>query len=193
MKWLGVQWIAAALLLPACFPPGGGTTTGGQVGFGGPMLEVTIDGNRLGPALPDPGSTANLVDTRDQLGQIATSDWSLLAASSVAGATCNLHLQRYGNGVAIAPFGPGMFLIADPGPDGTADGTATPLGGERVIGPGDSWACAGSSCDGGVLVIQGMDSLHVEGYFSATLASDSGGPPADVVCSFYVQYASYAP
>jgi hypothetical protein len=189
MKWSALLALGCA----ACFPSGGGSNPGGPVGFGAPMLEVTIDGNRLGPATPDPGSTASLVDTHDQLGQVATSDWTLLAASTAAGATCDLRLQRYGNSAAIAPFAVGMFQITDPGPSGTADGTATPLGGERVIGPGDSWECAGSSCNGAVLVIQAMDSLHVEGYFSGTLASDSGGPPADIVCSFYVQYASYAP
>jgi hypothetical protein len=167
-----------------------GHATGGPVGFGGPALEVTIDGIRLGPAAPDPGSSASLVDTKNQFAQISDSQFRIFAGSAPAGATCQLAFEQFGDGVS--GIHAGGYTLATPGA-ATADGTVTPIAGERVFAPGDSFQCAGSSCDGATLIISALDSLHVEGYFAGTLASDSGGSPASVVCSFYVPMASYVP
>lgn len=179
--------LAVAYLAAACNGHGGT----GPVGYGGPALEVTIDGIHLGPAAPDPGSSVSLIDTKNQLAQVTDSQLRILAGSTAAGATCQLGFERFGDG--ITPIRATFYTLGAVVGGGTPDGTVTPIGGERVIGPGDSWQCAGSSCDGGQLVINVVDSLHVEGYFAATLASDSRGQPASVVCSFYVPMSSYAP
>ncbi|HZS37027.1 MAG TPA: hypothetical protein VFF06_09375 [Polyangia bacterium] len=190
MRLVCAQLLSSAALLwfaASC----NGHATGGPVGFSGPTLEVTVDGTHLGPGLPDPGSSASLADTRDQFAQITDSQFRVFAGSTQAGATCQLSFEQFGENVA--GIHAGGYQLATVAGAGTADGTVTPIGGERVLTPGDSYQCAGSTCDGGSLVISALDSLHVEGYFTGTLSSDSGAAPADVVCSFYVQMGSYAP
>src|SRR5438067_13067801 len=141
--WCALAWFAAAgcaaFFAAAC----NGHATGGPVGFGGPALEVTIDGVHLGPAAPDPGSSATLADTKDQFAQIVDSQLHVLAASSQAGATCQLQFEQFGDRVGGIHVG-GYQLAAAVG-NATPDGTVTPIGGERVVAPGDSFQCAGST------------------------------------------------
>src|SRR5947209_12095608 len=90
-------WCALVLTAAAC---NGHATGSGQVGYGAPTIEVTVDGVHLGPTAPDPGSSATLVDTRDQFAQITDSQLHVFAGSSVAGATCQLAFEQFGQGVA---------------------------------------------------------------------------------------------
>jgi hypothetical protein len=181
--------LGLALTLCSCHGATGGM---GAYGFGGPTVEITVDGQHLGPAAPDPGAGASLVDTRDPAsGAVTDSRFAATVASSSAGATCQLSFDRFGDG--IPPIGVGYYQLSAEGATATADGTVAPVGGERLIGPADSWSCSGSACDGALLGITAIDAAHVEGYFSGTLASDRGGPTADVVCSFYLAMTTFSP
>ena len=188
--------LAFTLLASGCIFGGsnGNTVSGdpgtGSNGFGQPTLEVTVDGVHLGPAAPDPGSSASLIDQQDPSAG-AQSQLNVQITSSSAGATCQLSFERFG--MDAAPIGFGAYTLGEAQLGGTPDGIVSPIGGERVMGPGDTWSCAGSSCDGSTLEILAIDSTHLEGYFGGTLASENGGAPADIVCAFYVPMAAYQP
>ena len=167
-----------------------GNPSGGQVGFGAPALELTISGVRFGPAAPDATSAGSLSTTHDATGQISDATFQLGVSSSAIGASCQFAIQRFGT--AIAGFNAGAYTLADPGPSGTADGTASPIGNLTVSVPQGSFQCSGSTCDGMALVFSTLAADHVEGYASGTLQDVGGSGPADVVCSFYVSMSSFS-
>jgi hypothetical protein len=167
--------------------PSSGST--GSYGFGTPTLEVTVNGVHFGPAAPNPGSAADLNTMRDALGASSGSTFSFSA--SAAGATCAGALQRFGMGAA--PIVAAGYQLAAAAGDATPDGTVAPVGAQRATVSAGAWQCSGSLCDGGVLSLTHLDADHVEGFFSAGMQSETGGPAADVVCSFYLPMRTYAP
>ena len=169
----------------------GGATNppSGQVGFGAPTLELTISGVRFGPAAPDAASAASLSTTHDASGQISGATFQLGISSSALGASCQLSIERFGT--AIAGFNTGAYTLADPGPSGTADGTASPIGNITVTVPQGTFQCSGSDCDGMALVFSTLAADHVEGYASGTLQDSGGNGQAEVVCSFYAPMSSF--
>lgn len=172
----------------------GGTDGGtGQNGFGTPTLELTVDGTHFGPAAPDLSSGAQLVTTRDSFtGRATDCTFRIVVSTTSLGDACNLAFDRQGAD-GIDPIGVGGYqLSATTGTD-TPDGTLAPIAGESIQIPQGSWFCAGDSCDGGALIISAMDTVHVEGYFSSTLQSNTGAASAQVVCSFYLPWTVYQP
>jgi hypothetical protein len=190
--------LAAALALgTGCgifdLPDGGAGDGGTQMnGFGKPTLELTVDGTHFGPAAPDVASGAQLVTTRDSFtGQASDCTFRVVVSTSSVGDACNLAFDRQGQD--IDPIGPGGYQLSATTGSDTPQGTLAPIAGESIAIPQGNWFCAGNSCDGAALVISGMDTAHVEGYFSSTLQSNVGGASAQVVCSFYLPWTVYQP
>jgi hypothetical protein len=179
--------IAAAAGCGGTAPTSSGPT--GSYGFGAPTLEVTVNGVHFGPAAPDPGSAADLNTVHDALGASSGSTFSFNA--SAAGAACAGTLQRFGAGAA--PIVAAAYQLAAAAGDATPDGTVAPVGAQRAVVSAGAWQCAGSLCDGGVFSLTYLNADHVEGFLSAGMQSESGGPAAEVVCSFYLPMRTYLP
>jgi hypothetical protein len=173
-----------------CFPRGAASADAGAYGFGGPTLELTINGLHFGPSAPDPGSSAQLSTARDPVtGRVTQSTLRVHAQSAQSGADCELVADRFGDG--IAPIAVGVYHVAPPLGVATPDGTVSPVAGEGVAVPQGSWRCG--ACDGVVFGIRALAPDHVEGYLSGTLENSGGAPNADVICSFYVPMSAYQP
>jgi hypothetical protein len=141
-----------------------------------------------GPAAPDATSGAVLSDTRDgTTGRLTQS--TLQISASAAGAGCQLQVIRYGDGVT--PIGVGSFTVTTASGAATDPSTVSPVAAPTVFTSQGSWQCAGAC--GALLQLSHLDADHVEGFFSGTLQSASGGSSADVVCSFYLPTRSFTP
>jgi hypothetical protein len=181
----------AFLLLAGC--SGTGTTGDGgyNYGFGTPTLQLTINGVRFGPSVPDAASGGELVTTRDASGQVVDSTFRLSVSSAATGAACNIAVQRFGSGVG--PIIALPYQFATPRNARTDDGTVAAIGGESVSVPQGTWQCTGSSCDGSVLSFTVLAADHVEGLLTGTFQHTGGMGEASVVCSFYVPMRTYVP
>ena len=158
-----------------------------QVGFGKPTIEVTVNGVHFGPATPDSGSRASLVNVKDAAtGRIQQSIFRLTAGASSVGALCVLSATRTGDGVAPITTGPG-YVFAETG----AEGTVAPIEGEGIQIPQGVLQCSGSSCNGSGLQLTTIDAQHAEGFFSGVLTASGG--TGNTVCSFYVPVSDYRP
>ncbi|MSP62263.1 MAG: hypothetical protein EXR72_18420 [Myxococcales bacterium] len=196
---------ACALLLGAgcgLFPPtatdggsDGGSGKGDAAmahGFGKPTVEVTVAGKHFGPSVPDPGSRADLITTRDSVTRRVTgSSFGVIAASAQSGASCSIGVKRSGDDVA--PVGVGGWQLVAASFGRTADGTVVPLSDESASTPQGTWRCSGAQCNGAAFVITELDSAHAEGYLAGRFASVAGGGYADVVCAFWVPMGTYQP
>src|SRR4030095_6416627 len=101
--------LVALLALAGCHRSSG-TLDDGGFGFTSPTLEVTVNGVHLGPAAPDPGSSASLVNTRDPgSNRITDSQFHVSATSQVGGGGCQLAFDRFGDG--IFPVGGGAWAV----------------------------------------------------------------------------------
>lgn len=186
----------SALALVACVPfdkldkrDGGGADA--KYGFGGPTLQVTINGVHFGPAAPDAGSFATLVNARNQAGRIYQSHFQLQARSAAAKAVCAIDVQRFGDGVSTIGAGP---WIVGPGSGArSADGEVDPVTGIGVQIPQGTWQCLGAACDGGAFVLNALDDKHAEGYVRGVYQNFQSGTAANVVCSFWVPVTGYTP
>ena len=185
---------SAALLLcldlAACdFSQPGSTpaNTNRQYGFGKPTLQVTVNGVHFGPAAPDSGSSASLVNVKDpSTGRIQQSIFRVSASAASVGALCILDAARAGDGVATIGAGPGyIFSLSG------SDGTVAPIEGEAVQIPQGTLQCAGSGCNGAGLQLTALDAQHAEGFFSGILVANGG--TGDTVCSFYLPMSQYKP
>lgn len=174
-----------------CFPPSGQSSDadGGQPGFMGPTLELTVNGVHFGPAVPDPGSAVDLINTRNALGGRVTGS-SFRLAASVGAAGCQLAFDRYGDGAAL---GVGQYRVQSIQGSSTANGTVYPTTAERIATPAGGASCTGTGCDGALLAITALDSSHMTGYFSGTVQADSGAGQAAAICSFWLPLRSYQP
>jgi hypothetical protein len=186
--------VLAALVAGCNFPFGtdGGTSSGPPPanGFGKPTVEVTIDSAHFGPATPDPGAVASLVDSLDSSGRVITSTFRV--AASTGGAACSIAVQRFGND-GVAPIGALPYLIGAPGDTGTADGMVAPVEGEAVSAPQGSFNCTGNACNGVGFDIRYLAADHVEGWLSGTFASNDGSSASQITCSFWLPFTSYSP
>lgn len=189
---------ALVLLLGGCeyfnqpVPESDGGSQG--YGYGKPTLAVTVNGVHFGPATPDPSSAASLVDSRDSVGRVTSSSFRVQASAGSVGAACSLNVQRSGGsfGGEVDPIGVGSFLLSSAsGAEGF--GTLKPIEGEVVSTPQGTWSCTGAACNNAGFVLTHLDADHAEGYLSGTFASSVGGPPAQVVCSFYLPLSTYQP
>jgi hypothetical protein len=173
------------MLLAGCFPPGTATNDMGPTGFGTPTLLVTVGGTRIGPAMPDVGSGADLVDDVDPVtGRTTRSVITIDARSTSGGSSCQLYAERLGDGV-LGFFATAYRLAATTG-SLTENGAASPGAGERVVVSNNGFNCSGSGCDGAVLSFSALSANHVEGYLSGTFESDTGSGAVDIICSFYL-------
>jgi hypothetical protein len=181
----------AAILLAGCFPTGGtaGSTDGGQVGYNGPTLELTVGSVHFGPSAPDPGAYADLITMRDATTGRASGAGFRLSAN-LGSASCALAFDRYGDG-AVLPAG--QYRVVSMQGAATLDGTVYPTQAERFTTPQVSFGCSGSDCDGSVLVLSALDATHAAGYFRGTVTADSGAGDTSVVCSFWVKTRTYLP
>jgi hypothetical protein len=171
--------------------PDGGTHPM-NYGFGKPTLEVTVGGVHFGPATPDSGSAASLVDKRDNAtGRVISSSFQATASLSGAGAACRLGLQREGDGVT--PIGVASYLLAASSGGPTPDGAVEPIAGEAASSPQGSFACNGTTCNGAGFVLTAVDASHAEGWLSGTFEDVSGGAPVDVACAFWLPMSGYSP
>lgn len=164
---------------------GGSTMTTPMYGYGKPTLEVTINGVHFGPAAPNSDGVATLVNQRDAMGRVVQSTFSVVASSSVSGASCQLGVTRFGpNGVQPISAAPYQLVASDA--TTTPDGTVLPQSGGRVAVTQGSWSCAGATCNGGVLALSHLDADYAEGYLGVAMPNDAGMGVAQVVCSFYL-------
>lgn len=186
------------LLLGGCEyfnQPVPGSDGGSQsYGYGKPTLALTVNGVHFGPATPDSSSTASLVDSRDSVGRVTLSSFRVQASAGSVGAACSLNVQRSGGsfGNEVEPIGVGSYLLSS-GSGAEAFGTLQPIEGEVVSTPEGTWSCSGAACNNAGFVLTHLDADHAEGYLSGTFASSVGGPPAQVVCSFYLPLSTYQP
>jgi hypothetical protein len=183
-----VVWIA--IFCGGCFPAGSADTDGGTggVGFTGPTLELTVSGVHFGPSVPDPGAFVDLVTVRDGGGKPTQSSFRLSASIGTAG--CSLAFDTFGGASAIGAF---QYTVEAEQGGTTLDGTVYPTTAESVLTPDGNASCTGSDCDGAAFVLTSIDASHATGYFSGTVASDSGLGSADVVCSFWLTTRTYMP
>lgn len=184
-----VIWIA--IFLGGCFPTGstGGSDGGTTVGFTGPTLEVTVNGVHFGPAAPDPGAFVDLVTVRDGGGKPTQSSFRLSATIGSAG--CSLAFDTFGtNSFAI---GPGQYTVESMQGGSTLSGTVYPTTAESFATPGGGASCTGSNCDGAAFVLTAIDAAHATGYFSGTIAADSGVGSVPAICSFWIKTRTYTP
>ncbi len=171
---------------------GGGVPSGGANGYGKPTLEVTVGGVHFGPAAPDGASAAQLTTSYDQYSNQAVDTRLIVNVSATSvGAACSLGIFRQGEDVA--PFTTAGYRFSADSSGPTPDGMAVPISGEGVSVPQGGWSCSGDGCNGGALVITGLDEAHIEGYVGGTFVSNVGGPYEDVVCAFYLPWAVYQP
>ena len=184
-----VIWIA--IFCAGCFPQGatGGSDGGTTVGFTGPTLEVTVSGVHFGPAAPDPGAFVDLITARDGGGKPTQSSFRLSA--SIGNVGCSLAFDTFGtNSNAI---GVGQYTVQSMQGGSTLSGTVYPTTAESFATPEGGASCTGSTCDGSAFVLSAIDAAHATGYFSGTVAADSGAGFADVVCSFWLTTRTYTP
>lgn len=183
---------AAAILLAGCFPTGadsGSSDGGGQVGYTGPTLALTINGVHFGPAAPDPGAFVDLTTMRDgATGRVTGASFRLTANLGNAG--CALAFDRYGDG---ATLGAGQYRVVSMQGGSTLDGTVYPTQAQRIATPAGGAGCTGTDCDGSVLVLSALDATHATGYFQGNVTADSGAGNAAVVCSFWLKTRTYLP
>ena len=184
-----VIWIA--IFLGGCFPTGstGGSDGGTTVGFTGPTLEVTVNGVHFGPAVPDPGAFVDLVTVRDGGGKPTQSSFRLSA--SIGNVGCSLAFDTFGT--TSSAIGVGQYTVESMQGSSTLSGTVYPTTAESFATPEGSASCTGSSCDGAAFVLSAIDAAHATGYFSGTVAADSGAGFAPVVCSFWLKPRTYTP
>jgi hypothetical protein len=176
-----------------CFSTDGGSD-GGYVGPGAPSVEVTVDGTHVGPWTADATSYADLATTRDDAGQIVTTDLLIHVASAAGSnpaASCDLHFDRFG--MNVPGFAAGITTLEAPVGDATSQGTTASVGPLSVVAGALTLQCNGSDCNGGILSISAMDANHVEGFVSGTFADPSDGQQSSTVCTFYVPWRSYSP
>ena len=189
----GSVGVAVCLLLALgsmgsdCFPVS--SDDGGYVGAGSPSVEVTVDGVHVGPSTALAGSFADLTALRDETGHITSTD--LLIHAVAANASCDLHFDRFGTDAL--PFAAGATTLATPTGDTTEAGTTALVGPMTIVAGMLTLQCAGQDCDGGVLSITGLDTLHIEGFVSATFADPNDGETSATVCTFYVPWRTYSP
>ena len=172
----------------SCFPADTSTSTDGA-GGGGPSIEVTVDGAHAGPYTAGTDAYADYRVDRDASGQVSTATL-VLHATGVTKATCDLTLQRFGS--AIPPFSANAYSIIVPTTNSTPDRTASLAGQIVVTGGVLTLTCGGNDC-AGLFVVNVLDSTHVEGYLTATMADPSDGQTSMVVVSFYVPWRTYSP
>jgi hypothetical protein len=191
--------LLAALMLSGCglfgnaAGDGGTSSTPSQYGFGGPALEVTINGVHFGPAAPDPGSGVSLSTSRDGAGQIDQAILNINASSTAGGASIALGFQRYGTNIAGFTAGYGYTVAAGSGLNGSPDGTILTGGSETVAVADGTFQCTGSGCEGGALLLTVLQADHVEGSYSGNFDDTQGRGTVPVVCSFWLPTLSYAP
>ena len=174
-----------------CFPTGtsdGGSTGTGYVGLGAPGVEVTVDGQHVGPSSATSAAFADLTSSVDQFGALNTADLLIHATGGIA--TCDLHVQKFG--ARVSQFSAAAYQLVTPTSNATADGTASPVGSVGVTAGGLTLQCNGSDC-AGLLTINVLDAGHLEGYFTGTMTDPSDGQSSSVVCTFYVPWRKYAP
>ena len=192
---MSARRLASLLLLaaPGCGlfnqpGPDGGAPT--KYGYSGPTIEVTIAGVHFGPAAPDPGYSATLVDQHDgSTGAVVSSTFT--ATASTGGALCSIAVQRQGEGVV--PIGVASYFLAANAGGATPDGKVEPVSGESASTAQAAWQCAGDDCDNTGFVLSALDASHVAGWISGTWPSLSGDAPADVACSFWLPITDYQP
>ncbi len=184
---LGLGLLVVACMGADCFPAS--SSDGGYVGFGTPSIELTVDGTHVGPYAADATSFADLVTSRNALGQVLASDLTIHAAGGLA--SCDLHISRFGVGVAPIATGPYRLMAATGA--GTPDGTASPVGGVIAKAGRLTLACNGSDCNTAVLANTVIDARHLEGYVTATMYDYADGQPSNIVCSYYVPWRTYSP
>jgi hypothetical protein len=187
--------IPFVVFAPACLLPGASSGDGGapqSYGFGKPTLELTVNGAHFGPAAPDPGSAASLVNMRDAAtGRVTESSFRMSASIGSLGAACSVAVQRTGDGVD--PIAALNYLLASGTTGPTPDGNVAPIEGENASVPQGAWQCSGAACNGAGFVLSHVAADHVEGWLSAGEQSISGGAPAQIVCSFYLPWSTYSP
>ncbi len=172
----------------------GGLGPPGGFGFGGPTVEITVGGVRVGPATPDSGSGAQLVNTYDSRSNARVGSRLTLQGSVASlGAACAMTVQRIGGASApLTGISLGSYQVADDSTGQTADEAVDLVSGPTVTTRSGSFGCAGSECDGFALSLSILDSTLAEGYMSGTL-HDGSGTPVAVVCSFYLLMTQYVP
>jgi hypothetical protein len=169
-------------------PDGGGVTTGSQT------IEVTVDGTHVGPYAIDSSSYADLATSRDDAGQIVTTNLTIHAVSAAGSnpaAQCDLQFNRFGQNTI--GFAAGVTTLEAPTGDATTQGTTAPVGALSVVAGALTLQCNGSDCNGGILSITLMDTLHIEGFVSGMFADPTDGQASSTVCTFYAPWRSYAP
>lgn len=189
--------LAACIPLDKLFPTDGGTATDGATaadaksGFGQATLQVTVNGVHFGPAAPDNGSAAALVNAYNQAGRIYQSRFQLQAQSTAAKAACAIDIQRVGDGVSS--IGAGPWIVGAGAGARTADGEVDPVTGLGIQIPQGTWQCVGAACEGGAFVLRALDDKHAEGYVQGVYQNFQSGTAANVVCSFWVPVVRYEP
>lgn len=169
-------------------------TDGGGVMTGAQTIEVTVDGTHVGPYAIDSSSYADLATTRDDAGQIATTSLTIHAVSTAGAspaAQCDLQFSRFGHNTI--GFAAGVTTLEAPTGDTTTQGTTAPVGPLSVVAGALTLQCNGSDCNGGILSITLIDTLHIEGFVSGMFADPTDGQASSTVCTFYAPWRSYAP
>lgn len=182
--------------LVACVPfakvdKGDAGSADAKYGFGTATLQVTVNGVHFGPAAPDGGSFALLVNARNQQGRITQSHFQIQARSTAAQAVCAIDVQRYGDGVSS--IGAGPWIVGAGSGARSSDGEVDPVTGIGVQIPQGTWQCLGAACDGGAFVLNALDDKHAEGYVQGVYQNFQSGTAANVVCSFWVPVTTYTP
>jgi hypothetical protein len=189
--------IAASVFLcmgSSCLDDVLGTNTGSDGGtpatvLDGPQIEVTVDGVHVGPEVLSAGSYADFVDTAGSFGDASNSALTLHAVS--ADTAFNLAIVVFGEG--IQPIHAASYALETALGSATDNGAAS-LNGAPVVTAGQlTLECDDGTCGGGVLTITAMDTAHVEGYLSATMANPSDGAESMVVVTFYIPWQTYSP
>jgi hypothetical protein len=170
-----------------------GTNTGTDGGtpvtvLSGPQLEVTVDGVHVGPEVLSAGSYADFVDTAASFGN-SSSTLSIHAVTTDASFVFAVDVF----GDSIQPIHAASYALETSTGSATDNGSASLDGAPQVTAGQLTLECDDGTCGGGVLTITVMDTAHVEGYLSATMANPSDGQESMVVVTFYVPWQTYSP
>jgi hypothetical protein len=186
------MWVLVAAVHAGCSsfgqPVDGGT---GSYGFGRPTLEVTIGGAQFGPEAPAAGSGIYLTSSRDPAGQEIDATVRI-SAQTASGVSCQMAFQRFGQ--SLAPFHAGAaYQISGDATGDTPDGVVVPQGNQLMNTPQGSVQCAGSTCDGGALLLTVLQADHIEGTVTGTFQDPGGAGSAASTCSFYLPTLAFQP
>jgi hypothetical protein len=168
------------------------TTTndaGTVVNITGPQLEVTVDGVHVGPDALVTGAYADYEDVAGAVGESSASTVTIHAVTSES--SFDFAISVFGTGVV--PIHATSYALETALDTGTDNGAASLADTPTLTAGGLTLECDDGSCGGGVVTITALDTAHVAGYLSATMANPQNGQESMVVVSFYVPWQTYNP